>query len=513
MTEHSMIGPKFELMGVIPLLALLSALVWVSTIMYSLYFHPLSKIPGPKLWAISRIPFARSFMSGTAVQDIEAFHRRYGHVVRTQPNAVSFAHPDAWQDIQGTRSSSGGKPYLKDPTWWKSMSSSSQSIATAIEHGTHARIRKTLAPAFTLRALKQQEPLLQTGVALLIQRLQEKITNTDGTSDSFDIILWFNFTAFDIFGDIAFGETFDCLQTSNYHPFVALICESIKSHSMVLGIRLFPNLEAIFKKWVFPYMMNEKQKKYGTAVIDRVNRRMQWEVTRPDIMSYVIAGNDKGAMTPGEVQATFQTLTLAGSETTATTLSGIMTKLLTNPNTYSKLISEIRGRFEKEGDITLDALKDLPYLNACLNEAMRLCSATPFTLPRLVPKGGDTVCGTWISGGTTVFILPWAVNRDPDLWHDATSFNPERWLPGAMDEGSPFINDRRDALHPFGEGPRKCIGMHLAWAEIRLILTRMLWSFDFELVKKTVEWEQQKVYVLIERGPLFVKLKERSDAK
>jgi cytochrome P450 len=80
-------------------------------------------------------------------------------------------------------------------------------------------------------------------------------------------------------------------------------------------------------------------------------------------------------------------------------------------------------------------------------------------------------------------------------------------------ENSPFFNDRRDALHPFGEGPRKCIGMHLAWAEIRLILTRILWSFDIELVKRTVEWEQQKVYVLIERGPLIVKLKERNDAE
>ncbi|KAK7192675.1 hypothetical protein DPSP01_006894 [Paraphaeosphaeria sporulosa] len=508
-----MIVPLLELLGPIPLLAVSSTLVWASTVIYSLYIHPLSKIPGPKLWAVSRIPFARSFIAGTAVQDIEKLHRRYGPVVRTQPNAVSFAHPDAWQDIQGARSSSGGKPYLKDPTWWKSMSSASRSIATAIEHDTHARIRKTLTPAFTLRALKQQEPLLQTGVALLIQRLQERVLKADGTGDSFDIIPWFNFTAFDIFGDIAFGETFDCLQTSNYHPFVALICESIKSHSMVLGIRLFPKLEYVFKKWVFPHMMNENQKKYGTAVIDRVNRRMQWEVARPDIMSYVIAGNEKGAMTPGEVQATFQTLTLAGSETTATTLSGVMTQLLTHPEAYGKLVGEVRGELKKEGDITLDALKNLPYLNACLNEAMRLCTATPFTLPRVVPKDGDMVCGTWIAGNTSVFILPWAVNRDPNLWHDAISFHPERWLPGAMDGNSPFVNDRRDALHPFGEGPRKCIGMHLAWAEIRLILARMLWSFDFELVKKTVEWEQQKVYVLIERGPLIVKLKERSDTK
>ncbi|KAF1974828.1 isotrichodermin C-15 hydroxylase [Bimuria novae-zelandiae CBS 107.79] len=508
-----MFDPLVERVGLLALLALSPVLIWISTAVYRLYLHPLRHVPGPKSWAISRIPFIRSFTAGTAVQDIEVLHRRYGPVVRTQPHAVSIAHPNAWQDTQGARTSSRGKPYLKDSTWWKSMSSASQSIATAIDHDKHARIRKTLAPAFTPRALKQQESLLQTGVALLIQRFHEKIKNADGTSDPFDIIPWFNFTAFDIFGDIGYGETFDCLETSDYHPFVQLICDSLQPNAINISIRLYPLLDAFFKKWVFPYMMNEKQKKYGTAVVERVNRRLGWEVARPDIMSYVIAGNEKGTMTPTEVHATFQTLTLAGSETTATSLSGTMNLLLTHTQAYRKLVSEIRGALDKESDITLDAIKDLPYLNACANEAMRLCPATPFTMPRVVPTSGDMVCGTWIAGGTSIFILPWAVYRDPNLWHDAAGFHPERWLPEAQDEKSPFFHDRRDALHPFGEGPRKCIGMHLAWAEIRLILTRMLWSFDYELVGKAVEWERQKVYVLVEREPLIVKLRQRINAR
>jgi len=498
---------------------------WLSTLVYNLYIHPLRNIPGPKAWAVSRIPFATAFTAGKAVQTLEALHRKYGHAVRIQPNAVSFAHPDSWQDIQGVRLSNGGKPYLKDKTWWKSMASTSDSIATAIDHDRHACIRRTIAPAFTPRALKQQESLLQTGVALLIQRFHEKTQNVHGISEPFDIIPWFNFTAFDIFGDIGYGETFHCLETSDYHPFVGLIIDSIKATSVVIAIRLFPVLDAIFQKCVFPYIMKKSQKKYATAVIDRVNQRLGWEVARPDIMSHVISGNDKGAITPGEVQATFQTLTLAGSETTATSLSGIMNQLLTHPEAFKKLTNELRGTFAKESEITLDAIKDLPYLNACINESFRLCPSTPFTLPRVVPNGGDTVCGTWVTGGvsysitglegkakdlqTSVFILPWAVNRDPDLWFDPQSFHPERWLPSALQDTSPFLHDRRDALHPFGEGPRKCIGMVLAWAEIRLIMTRMLWTFDYELVGDPVDWERQRVYVLIEREPLIVRLKAR----
>ena len=53
--------------------------------------------------------------------------------------------------------------------------------------------------------------------------------------------------------------------------------------------------------------------------------------------------------------------------------------------------------------------------------------------------------------------------------------------------------------------------MHLVWAEIRLILTRMLWSFDFELANKSIEWEKQNVLVLIERESLMVRLSEQKN--
>ena len=281
------------------------------------------------------------------------------------------------------------------------MSSSSVAVTTAIDHDQHARMRKILTPAFTLKALQRQEPLLQKSVALLIQRFQEKTGNPDGTSEPFNIIPWFNFAAFDIIGDIAYGETFDCLQTSEYHPFVELVLQSIRADAVVRSIRFFPLLNSLFTNVVYPYVLMGKQKKYGTAVIDKMNRRLGWEVSHPDIMSYVISGNEKGAMTPGEVEATFMSLTMVGSETTATTLSGLMTQLIAHPVAYQRLTSEIRGALNNESDITLEAIKDLPYLNACTNEAMRLCPAINTIPSRKVPEGGDTVCGIPIAGGVS----------------------------------------------------------------------------------------------------------------
>ncbi|KAK4031827.1 cytochrome P450, partial [Parachaetomium inaequale] len=68
-------------------------------------------------------------------------------------------------------------------------------------------------------------------------------------------------------------------------------------------------------------------------------------------------------------------------------------------------------------------------------------------------------------------------------------FLPERFLPGAStDAESPFKNDKMDALQPFSLGPRACLGQNLAWAELRLILAKVVWNFDLGLPRDSAKW-------------------------
>lgn len=86
-----------------------------------------------------------------------------------------------------------------------------------------------LAPGFTAKTLRGQENILQKYVALLIERLGGKIENAKvgaGGKDvgaEVDMTAWFNYTTFDIIGDLGFGESFDCLQTSRYHPWIEAV--------------------------------------------------------------------------------------------------------------------------------------------------------------------------------------------------------------------------------------------------------------------------------------------------
>ena len=94
-------------------------------------------------------------------------------------------------------------------------------------------------------------------------------------------------------------------------------------------------------------------------------------------------------------------LVTAGSETTATVLGGILNYLATNSDKRDVLVEEVRSAFESEAEINIENVKGLPYLDAVIDEGLRLCPPVPWILPRLVPEGGGTVCGIWLPGGVS----------------------------------------------------------------------------------------------------------------
>ncbi|KAI0142977.1 cytochrome P450 [Xylariaceae sp. FL1272] len=477
---------------------------------YNAYFHPLARIPGPFAWSASRVPFIYSLLNGTIVHDIQDLHRKYGPILRIAPNEVTFARGDAWADIFQSRSDS----FLKDPVWWEGQPGQPKSLISAINHNKHTRMRKALAPGLTLRALKAQESILRQYANLLVERLSGVVRTpaVDAGGVVFDIAPWFNFVTFDIFGDLGFGESFNCLEDAKYHPWITLLFNSVKAASFIAATRFYPFVQYLLMKCI-PPSLTKMQQAHFQQIVDKVNRRLNFELERPDIMSYVISREDRGAFTQDEIHHTFMVLTTAGSETTATVLDGTLNYLVSYPDKLQLLAEEIRGKFPASEDITLDALQHLPYLNSVINEGLRLCPPIPWMLPRVVPDKGEVVCGVWLPGGTQVSIQVYTMNRDPKLFYESTSFLPERWLPEETnDPKSPFYHDQRDGFQPFSVGPRSCMGVHLAKAEMRLILAKLIWHFDFKAVQgKQLVWEQLRTFLLVEKKPIMVSMTLRQD--
>ncbi|KAF2147309.1 uncharacterized protein K452DRAFT_282310 [Aplosporella prunicola CBS 121167] len=465
---------------------------------YNIFFHPLRRFPGPKLYAASRIPYSIDTARGTMVSTIDAAHKKYGDVVRIAPDELSFISEKAWQDIYGFRGQR--KPEMvKDRTWYAAPPNGVHSIITAARED-HARVRRVFSHAFSDKALKEQEPLVQGYFDTLIRLLHEKAEK----GVIADMVRYYNFTTFDIIGDFTLGESFGCLEKDNYHTWVAAIFASLRVGAYLNAIRYHKALQALYTA-TLPRFLEEKRMAFFKFAEERVHRRLKVETDRPDLVTLYQRTPESRELTVKELESTSQTLLIAGSETTATMLSGTTYLLLKHPEIMKKLVAEIRETFSSQDEITIARVSTMPYLLAVLSESLRYYPPVPTGFPRVVPEGGESISGHYVPEKTSVYVSQWSANHSPTNFVDPDSFLPERWL----GKDPRFVNDKKGVYNPFSHGPRNCIGKNLAYAEMRVILAKVLWNFDMELCDDKTDWFDQKVFRLWEKPALNVRLTAR----
>ncbi|KAH8817428.1 toxin biosynthesis cytochrome P450 monooxygenase [Xylogone sp. PMI_703] len=467
---------------------------FVGVAIYRLYFHPLSAYPGPKLCAISYIPSLWNRIKGRQIEWTDRLHEIYGNVVRVDPYQLSYTNADAWKDIYGHRQ---GKPEMgKDRRFYPQIGEGEHIITANRED--HGRFRKGFSHGMSGFSIHQQEPIIQNYVSLLIQRLEEH--SQDGRVPQ-DMCSWYNWYTFDIIGDLTFGEPFGCLENSAYHPWVKTIFDTVKAGVLVNSVSYFPLLHKILFLLI-PKQLLEKKKQHDDFTAEKTKQRLAVKEERPDFLGYILKRKEQ-AFTFPEFVSNSAILIIAGSETTATLLSGVTFLLLKNPDKLAKVVHEVRSSFKEDDEITINATTNLKYMVACLEEALRLYAPVPVGLPRIVPGGGDYIAGRWVPGGTAVCVEQMSTYRSPENFRDPNTYAPERFL---NDEY--FKDDKRHALNPFSTGPRSCIGKNLAWAEMRLALAKILFNFDLELQEESQNWLHHKVWIIREKGPLNVTLKK-----
>ncbi|KAF8865287.1 cytochrome P450 [Acephala macrosclerotiorum] len=189
---------------------------------------------------------------------------------------------------------------------------------------------------------------------------------------------------------------------------------------------------------------------------------------------------EKGVLKDHWVRNMVMTNFGAGVETTAIAVGCLVDNIVSHPGCQEKVHAEL-DKARKEGRIgkvpQLREMKEqLPYLNACLMESMRVHPVVGMPLVRTVPEGGVELEGKWLPAGTTVGINPWVLCRDKTLYgEDAEEWRPERWL-----EYSP---ERLKYLETysvsFGTGARSCPGKYLAQAVYTKMIPMLFQDFEW----------------------------------
>ncbi|KAG6357390.1 hypothetical protein INS49_013267 [Diaporthe citri] len=251
----------------------------------------------------------------------------------------------------------------------------------------HAQMKKSLSAAFSTKALAQQESIVMRCVDGFVQRL-----GADGASDKgLNMTKWFEMIAFDILGEMAFGETFHCVENGG---------------------------------------------------------RLNASSGREDFLTNISEKVKSGEVSQEEMTAHASTLVIAGGETVSTFLAAVTYFLLKNPAAYHRMQQEIRDRYKNESEITAMSAQQLPYLQAVISEGLRIYPPGSQGFPRTCP--GATIDGHWVPKGTEVYTSAWTVTHDENNFHDPHAFKPERWLDPArkdnLEASQPFSLGPRGCL-------------------------------------------------------------------
>jgi cytochrome P450 len=322
-------------------------------------------------------------------------------------------------------------------------------------------------------------------------------------------------------GELCFGEPFGCLDQASATEWSTSVINVFVAATWTQAIRRITGVGNRFESLMTRLLVPPKAAAWRTTHLnnsrDKTIRRLaDSNREHTDFIYQILKSESAKTLSQTEIVLNMGLFISAGTDTTATALTGWTYYVCTHPEAYSRITHEVRGAFATESDIKWSKVKELRYLEATLMEALRLFPPSPASQQRIVPRGGAAVDGYQLPAGTTVAVSPWSSTHSLLNFHEPDSFRPERWL----GEDGDFAYDRLNASLPFGTGPRVCIGKNLAYMEMRLIAAHLLWNFDIELDRGLREKENSvwgwdgrmktmKVFHSMTKPPLWVQLRRR----
>ncbi|KAH8811348.1 cytochrome P450 monooxygenase-like protein [Xylogone sp. PMI_703] len=435
--------------------------LYSSIVLYRLLFHPLRRFPGPlgykisKLWHVTRVAARLDNF-----HQLDELHRKYGDFVRTGPSEVSIFDPDAVPIILGPRSRCSKAP-------WYDVSLPLISMHTARDKKAHDKRRRLWDHGFGASALRNYEKRVLGHSKGLLKQLQAR------TGKSINVNKWFHFYSFDVMADIAFGKSFGMVESGTEHFALDLLREGMEPLGLLGPV-----------PWAFMILaripgLGSGYKRFVAWAAEQVQNRMKMDssIEEPDLMSWLIDSYQKSPSKADEIQwlnGDSRLIIVAGSDTTASTLTFIFFRLAQNPLILKKLQKELTALVGNSEEIQVKTLQDAELLNAVINETLRLHPPVPSGTLRVTPPEGIQVGSTFIPGGITVVSPTYTVGRLESCYEFPDEFIPERW------SSKPELVKNKTGFAPFSLGSFSCVGKHLALMELRIVVALLVINFDID---------------------------------
>ena len=432
----------------------------------------------------------------------QSLHRRYGPILRTGPNSLSFSTLDAFGSIYGfNRGFEKGEFYnfARDPA---TGASNIFSARTHAEH--HDRRRKVMGAALTTTSVRSYGPTVSRHVEHFLCNLSAAGADSkDGVLNIAEHVhaLTFNTIVELIYGPSISPEGKPWTETASGEGILAAFRAISKfgwgasyipllAWLMSTGPMLKMTRKPTFNAAGVPTGVGALAARAKLLLLEQPE--LVTEADQPSIAKsmLMIDGEDSRHMEPNELYRECFNLLFAGPGSTAAALTGVLKRL------GSEEGIPWQERIRHDLDHVNEA-RESRVLDAVVRESMRYSTPFPTAFPREVHSGAEqAIAGVKkpLPTGTVVGANSWIVSHDTNVWGgDALQWKPERWLDAKVDVDKRSLEDK---FVVFSRGPRGCIGKDIAM----LIVTQAVAGI-------VSRWRMESVGEMEEGGWLEMQIK------
>lgn len=425
-----------------------------------------------------------------------------GTVVRFGPNRISVCSAEASRDLGSVHANVLRSPVFSSFKRFFGVDSS----ATTLDPKEHAFRRRVNNQALTPGILKAYEGRVTPHITFMIEQLKESLDSPgneaewdggSGWGPPHNMTQNLMYCIADIMADVVFSQPWNVQRDPRNRRHIERLPKS------TTGLLVVGHMQTAFRlglHWIlfFPFIKDIINflllaKLFATRRASQTEDDLKGQ---RDVWSALLAGKDAETgqhFTLEQLTSEAGMFVTAGTGTTILTTSATLFYLVRNPNALARLTHDIRSAFPIPHDCAEQPisqlncpigwgsreLKSMGYLEACIQEALRLSPGLPGISPRIAGPGGVTLDGSWFPEGTELGVPSWSLYRQPQHFCEPLHYRPERWMP--VTEGGEGLQQgigQAAAFMPFGQGRFGCLGRVFAMQEVTLILARLLWTFD-----------------------------------
>ncbi|KAK5651119.1 hypothetical protein OQA88_13258 [Cercophora sp. LCS_1] len=448
----------------------LSILYLLTLAIYRLFLHPLSKFPGPRLAALTNwYEFYHDVLhQGQFTTHIQHLHKIHGPIIRITPTELHISDP-SYFDTLYSRSGHRDKYHY----FANRFGGASDSFST-VDHDQHRMRRKAISPFFSAGRIADFQPVIREKVDKFCQ-----ILSSYGEGEVIRLGRGWMALTTDIITEYAFAKSYNQLESPGFEETLheALVAIYVTGHFALHFPIVFPILDRLpdwFVKMTQPDVLPVVGLRKDLArrireIREGINTNHK-DVIHPtifhELLNSELPEEEKRDARLGDEA---QLIVAAGLITTSWALTVASFHLIKNPSAVTRIREEVKG---VETPCDWRKLEKLPFLNACVHEAIRLSHGITTRDPRLAPDEEIKYRDWVIPRNTPVSMTTVDVLMSEDIFSEPEKFLPERWL------GNPELERY---FVPFGKGSRQCLGINLAMAELYITIATVFSRFDFEL--------------------------------